>query len=187
MAKSRFLIPATLILFAAVSRFFPYLFPSHFSFNVQPVMAVALFGAASFQSRKAAFLIPLAAMLLSDWVLGMNRVTPFVYLGFLCTLGIGFWLKSRKTPLSILGAALSSSLIFFLVTNFGVFLLGELYPFNLQGFVQCYILAIPFLKNSIVGDLLFSILLFGGSALIGKIASSRSLKAIPVRSSRSVF
>lgn len=125
--------------------------------NFTAVTAIALFGGAHFTSKKLAFLVPLTAMLISDLILGISLITVFVYGAFIAITLIGLHFK-RISIKSIL----LSSIAFFIITNFGVWLIG--YPLNLSGLVECYTLAIPFFRNSILGDLFFSgVLAYGFS------------------------
>jgi hypothetical protein len=81
-------------------------------------------------------------------------------------VGIGLWLRSRRKPALIAGAALTSSILFFILTNFGVWASGHLYPKTWAGLVTCYTAALPFFRNSLEGDLLYTLILFGGFALM---------------------
>ena len=83
----------------------------------------------------------------------------------LTIVGIGFLLRDRRTPLQIAGASLAGSVLFFVVTNFGVWMLGSLYPKTLEGLVACYVAAIPFFHNTLLGDAFFTAVLFGGFVL----------------------
>jgi uncharacterized protein DUF6580 len=131
--------------------------------NVTPVLAVALFGGATL-SRRTALAVPLLAMFLSDLALGypfgwMNLV---VYACFLTGVWLGRFLGARSTWRRRVAAALSGSVIFFLATNFAVWLGSEgSYDHTLDGFMRCYVLALPFFRNSLLGDLAWSIGLFG--------------------------
>jgi len=58
--------------------------------------------------------------------------------------------------------------LFFVLTNFGVWALGALYPKTLTGLTECYVVAIPFFRNALLSDLFYSALLFGGLALAEK-------------------
>jgi hypothetical protein len=131
--------------------------------NITPVLAVALFGGAIL-SKRTALAVPLLAMLLSDLALGypfgwMNLV---VYACFLTAVGLGRLLGARSTWRRRMAAALLGSVIFFLATNFAVWLGSEgSYEHTLDGLVRCYVLALPFFRNSLLGDLAWSIGLFG--------------------------
>ena len=150
----------TAILVAAAMRLLPH--PPNFT----PIGAMALFGGAYFGKRALAFAAPLGALLLSDAILGFHSGMAYVYGSMALIVLIGWAVAQRKTPLTIAGAALASSILFFLVTNFGTWATGELYPPTLAGLAACYVAAIPFFQNTLAGDLFFSALLFGGFALL---------------------
>jgi len=159
MFNSRFTVLLGMVLAAAASRLLPH--PP----NLTPIAAMALFGGAYFADRRAALLVPLAAMFLSDLVIGLHRGMPEVYGCFALTVCIGFWLRTRRTLLPVAGAALASSLLFFIVTNFGVWALGSLYPKTVEGLIACYLAAVPFFKNTLIGDAFYTAVLFGGFVL----------------------
>jgi hypothetical protein len=147
------------ILAAAALRLVPH--PPNFS----PIAAMALFSGAYVGRRGLAFVAPLAALLLSDAVLGYYRGMSFVYGSMMLVVVIGWWLSSRRTPLRIGGAAVASSVLFYVLTNFGMWLFSGFYPRTLAGLEACYIAAIPFFQNTLAGDLFFTTLLFGGFAI----------------------
>jgi hypothetical protein len=172
MNRPRFFFLSALALFAAVSRLAPH--PE----NVTPVAAVALFGAATFTSRKSAFLVPLGALLLSDVALelthraGLQPLWGFypgqwvIYACILGTVGLGFLLRRHRSIPAIGLATLGSAVLFFALTNF-VYFYGpdSLYPRTLPGLLECYERALPFFRNSLAGDLAYTTLLFGSLAL----------------------
>jgi hypothetical protein len=155
----RLIVPIVFIALAAASRLFPH--PPDFT----PLAAMALFGGAYFSDRRVAFAVPFIALLLSDLVLGLHQTMPFVYLGFGATVFIGMALRGKVRVLPVAGAAIASSVLFFIVTNFGVWLVGDMYPHDVGGLVLCYIAAIPFFQYSLMGDFLYTGLLFGGMAM----------------------
>jgi hypothetical protein len=148
-----FLLAVLLIAFAALSRFVPH--PENFT----PIAAMALFGGVYFDKRYA-FVVPLVAMVVSDYFIGFHNTVPYVYGSFVLAGLIGIWLKNHKSVAWIVGASLTSSVLFFVVTNFGVWVTGG-YPQNFGGLVECYIAAIPFFRNTVLGDLLYVGVLFG--------------------------
>ena len=150
----------TAILVASAMRLLPH--PPNFS----PIGAIALFGGAYFGRRALAFAAPLGALLLSDAIIGFHSGMPYVYGSVALVVLIGWAVAKRKTPLAIAGAAVASSVLFFVVTNFGVWLEGIYYPPTLSGLAECYVAAIPFFQNTLAGDLVFSAMLFGGFALL---------------------
>ena len=162
MNKTRFAFVAGMTLAAAASRLIPH--PPNFT----PVAALALFGGASFARKRTALLMPLAGLFLSDLVLGFYAITPVVYGSFALIACLGFWLRRRKSFSRAAFAAVASALLFFVVTNFGVWTLGGLYPKTAAGLGDCYVAAIPFFHNTLASDLLYSALLFGGLALAEK-------------------
>jgi hypothetical protein len=120
--------------------------------NFTPITALALFGATTFSNRVLGTLLPLIALAISDLYLGFYSISIWVYSSFLAISLLGHYWKTIKTK-----NILMSSLLFFIVTNFGVWLTG--YPKTIEGFVLCYTLAIPFFINAIAGDLFFSYIL----------------------------
>lgn len=142
--KSLFVV--SLIFFAILSRFLPH--PPNFT----PIAAIALLSTKGFTNRWVAFLIPIVSLFISDLFLGLHTTIPFVYGSFILIALLGRYVKK----INILTVLLSSS-IFFLVTNLGVWLLH--YPLSVEGIFQCYILALPFFLNTVIGDLVYGALL----------------------------
>ena len=162
--KARLLALVAAVFAAAAMRLVPH--PPNFS----PIAAMALFSGAYLPKRELAFVAPFAALLLSDVALGgfypgMN----FVYFSFGLTVLIGWAVASRKTPLTIGAAAIASSVLFFVLTNFGMWLFSGFYPLTSAGLVACYVAAIPFFQNTLAGDLMFTALLFGGFAIVERL------------------
>ncbi len=158
MNKPRFIMLAIMILAAAASRLIPH--PPDFT----PIAAVALFGGAQFSNKRAAFLVPLAGLFLSDLVFGFCAMTPVVYGSFALTVCLGLWVRHRRSVQRIAFAAVASAVLFFVLTNFGVWEIDNLYPKTAAGLVDCYVAAVPFFRNMLLGDLLYSALLFGALA-----------------------
>src|SRR6266700_7857825 len=163
MSKSRLLVVVLMILAAAASRLIPH--PP----NLASITAVALFGGAYLTNKRLALIVPLAALFLSDLILGFYRHMEIVYGSFLLVVFLGFWLQKKRSALRIAGAALASSAIFFIVTNFGVWAFESLYPKTAAGLLACYVAAIPFFQNTLIGDALYTAVLFGGFALAEKV------------------
>jgi len=134
--------------------------------NVSPVAAMALFGGAYFADKRLALIIPFVALLLTDFILGLHNTMIFVYVGFALTVATGLWLQSRVSVVNVFSAALFSSLMFFVLTNFGAWLLTGLYAPTLEGLMQAYVAAIPFFQNSLLGNLVFTAVIFGGYELL---------------------
>jgi uncharacterized protein DUF6580 len=160
MLKPRHEVLMAMILGAALSRLVPH--PPNFA----PIGAMALFGGAYFSDRRLASLVPFAAMLCSDLILGFYSHMEWVYGSFALTVCIGSWLQSRRGAWRIAGAGLAASTLFFLLTNFGEWVDGVLYAKSFAGLVSCYLAAIPFFGNTLLSDGLYSLVLFGGFALL---------------------
>jgi len=152
-----------LIVLAAASRLLPH--PPNFA----PVAAIGLY-AGSYASRRAAWLVPFAALLLSDLVLGFYNPIGMLwnYLAFAACLGLGAgWLTKGRSFPRVAGAVLASSVAFFVISNFGMWASGY-YPRTWAGLVECYTAALPFFRNTFASDVLYSAALFGGHALLSR-------------------
>jgi hypothetical protein len=117
--------------------------------NFTPITAIALFGGLYFTNKSMAYLVPLFIMVLSDLFLGFHSISIFVYAAFLLVSFIGTQTKKPSVFTILL-----SSIGFFIITNFGVWILS--YPKNWTGLIECYTLAIPFFRNSLLGDFFYS-------------------------------
>jgi hypothetical protein len=156
----RFIFIFSTIMIGAILRLVPH-WP-----NFTPIAAMALFGGAYFSKKYLAFVIPLAAMFLSDLVLGLHEWLIPVYVSFAIVVGIGMLLRNRVKAGSVLLATLSSSIIFFLLTNFAVWMGSPFYAQDATGLLACYTAGLPFLNNGVLGDLFFSTVFFGGFYLV---------------------
>lgn len=169
MLPARAALLTAMIAAAALARLLPHV-P-----NVAPVGALALFGGAHFARKRWAVVVPLSAMLLSDLVLYAGRYEEYwayfpssafsVYASMALIACLGFWLRKRRRVHHIAAATVAGSGLFFLVTNFGVWLFTSMYPHTLQGLISCYTAAIPFFRNTLLGDAVYATVLFGGFAL----------------------
>ena len=160
LSAPRTLTLIALVLLVALARLLPH--PPNFS----PVAALALFAGAHFSRRWLALTIPLAAMFISDLALGLHSFIGVVYGSFALTVLLGGLLRERRRPLPITLGALSASLLFFILTNFAVWSMGGFYPPTSEGLVACYVAALPFFQQTLMGNLLYSGLFFGAFALL---------------------
>lgn len=152
--RTNVLIATVLIVLAALLRLAPH--PPNFA----PVAALALFGGAVL-SRRLAIIMPVSAMILSDLVIGLHSLVVVTWGCYaLIALASSYWLKkpslARTSALTI-----SGSLFFFVITNLAVWLQGTLYPRTLAGLVSCYALALPFFRNTLLSDIIYTASLFG--------------------------
>ena len=157
---SRLLVLLSAIAAAAALRLAPH--PPNFT----PIGAMALFSGAYLGRRALAFAAPIAALFLSDLILGFYSGVTIVYLATAAAVLIGWLLTGRRNPLRIGVATVASSVTFFLITNFAMWLDSGFYPPTGAGLADCFVAAIPFFQNSVAGDLFYSALLFGGFALL---------------------
>jgi hypothetical protein len=160
--------------------------------NFAPVAASALLAGYLFRSRLMAIAVPMVGMLLSDLVIGTYdwRVMAFVYAGLAIPALLGRLLRSETPgfqqpwlrPLvrvgKLAGAATGSALVFFVLSNFGVWVAGSMYAYTAEGLAICYTVAIPFLKSSLSADLLFSGMLFGAYQVVSAVAARRAAAVV---------
>lgn len=166
-----------LIVMAALSRLLPH--PPNFT----PLGGMALFGAAYFTKKYWAFIVPIAALWISDLVLNNVVYAEFqegfvwfssymiwVYGAFVLMIGLGTLALKKVKASTVVGASISVSLIFFLITNFGVWYADafNVYPDNIAGLGAAYAAGLPMFLNTLVGDLFFSGVLFGAYELVKK-------------------
>jgi hypothetical protein len=129
--------------------------------NFSPIAAMALFGSSNFKNRYFGILAPLAVLFVSDFFIGFHKMMFFTYGSFFLIALLGSSLLRDKISIkSVLGTSLLSSVIFFIISNFGVWFTGG-YTQNFAGLVECYTAAVPFFRNTIAGDLFYSAILFG--------------------------
>ena len=153
--SNREIVILLFIIIAAVIRLIPH--PPNFA----PITAMALFGGLNFQNKKLAYAIPILAMIISDLFLGFYSISIFVYLSFIAITYIGTTIKSINISNIFL-----SSLLFFIITNLGVWILG--YPMTIEGLLTCFTLALPFFGYALAGDLFFSLLFKYGFKTVEK-------------------
>ncbi len=150
-----------LVLLCVVGRLLPH------APNCTPVAASAMFAGYLLRSRRWAVLVPLTAMIVSDALIGgyEPRIRAVVY-GSLALPVLFFPLLEGKGHLLRVGAAaMCSSIVFFLATNLAVWGFSPIYPQNAEGLGRCFAAAFPFFRHTLVGDLGWSVVLFGGYAL----------------------
>jgi hypothetical protein len=158
--KRNLLISLGLIGLILAGRLIPHVW------NVAPVAAAALL-AGAILPRKWAIAVPILGMLLGDLIIGFYHVPVMltVYASFALMTFVGGWLKEMQTHRMVL-ASLASSTFFFLTTNFAVWASADWYEKSWQGLMLCYTLALPFFRNTMLGDLIFTGALFGVWVLV---------------------
>jgi hypothetical protein len=129
--------------------------------NVSPVAAIALFGGALFTNKLQGIAIPLGIMFLSDLYVGLHDLMVPVYIGFVIIGLIGLSIRKNPTMVKALGGALVGSILFFLITNAAVWMSTPYYSQTVGGLIECYVSGLPFFRNTLIGNMAFTALLFG--------------------------
>ncbi len=148
------------VITGVASRLLPHMY------NFTPIIGIALFLSYRLNSKWSIFFI-LTTMLISDLIIGFDSLEMriLVYSSFLVPSFMGLLIKNQnqfvKRYFTIFATSFSSAVIFYLITNFGVWLWSGLYPHTSEGLTLCYTMALPFFRNSLMGDLFSSFFIFG--------------------------
>lgn len=151
-------IAVLLILFGVLMRVVPH------EPNFAPISAIALLSGA-YLGKKYALFVPLAIMFISDIFLGFYGSMAFTWLAFALIAVYGMLFKNAGFMPRVVFGGIGSSLLFFVVSNFGVWIVGGLYPPTLAGLVNCYYMALPFLRATFLSDVMYSAVFFGIAAI----------------------
>jgi len=140
--------------------------------NFTPVAGLSIYAGARMKGPFS-WILPLILMIITDFILSrihgydwFSAVTPFVYGALILNVGIGTFLRETESPVSIGSSALLGSLLFFLITNTGVWMVGGIYEHSATGFLSAIIAGIPFYQFTLIGDLVFTGILFGSHHLV---------------------
>jgi hypothetical protein len=165
--------PLTFVLIGTVARIIPHV-P-----NFAPIGAMALFGGA-YMSKKQALTLPIIAMVLSDLFIGFDSLPMrfAVYGSFLLIVLMGMFIKNRVNVKNTLSFSLLASILFFVITNFAVWAFGSMYPKTPIGLMEAYTLAIPFFRNTLLGDLFYSGVFFGGYEFLTSLIRKKNTSLI---------
>jgi len=174
--KSNILIGSILVVFAAIMKVIT------FPHSINPIIAISLFSGVIIKDKKIAFAMPLLAMFTSDLILEVFNIAPGFYgmgqvgnyLSLLLVTVLGFSMK-KISPINVIGYSIGSSVLFFILSNTNCFLFDNFntYGTGIQGWANCLIAGIPFVKNGIAIDLCFSTLLFGSYVVLFKKSTSK--------------
>lgn len=147
--------------------------------NVTPIVAVSLFAGFLFRPHVLAIAVPLLTMLISDAVMGFYdwRIMASVYAAFILPVLLTIFLRTRPTMLRVVGCSVLSSVIFFAVSNFAVWAFSGLYECSAAGLTTCYAAALPFFRNTLLGDLVWSGAFFGLYAVVVRSVPTPALRA----------
>lgn len=165
----RIMIASILVLAGVVYRIVPH--PANFA----PVAAIAIFS--GFYFRRYAIFVPMLAMLIGDFFIGFYdwKIMLAVYAGFFFSSSLGIFLRRKRSVLLIVGLSLFGSSAFYLISNLAVWAFGGWYSRNLAGLGECYIMALPFFRNTLAGDLFYSSVIFGCYELLARPESRLAL------------
>lgn len=155
------LLFSLLLIVGALGRFIPH--PANFA----PIGALGIFAGLYARNWKQGIALPLIARLITDVLIGFFNpgVMVAVYISTLCGTFLGMWARKNKNIFTIGRATIAGAVIFFVVTNFAVWLFDGLYPMNVRGLIESYTLALPFFRNSLFGDIFYAIVIIGGYEL----------------------
>ena len=157
-----------IVVLGACARLLPH------PWNFTPMIALALFAGSHARKTVIAALATLAALALSDAVLGFDSSIWYIYAASLVPVLLGRLIRNKQGIAPIAAAALASSLSFFAITNFMVWATGRLYPHTTAGLAASFVAGIPFYQNQVLGDAIYTVVLFGGYALL-----SRAFRPVP--------
>jgi hypothetical protein len=139
------------------------------SWNFTPIMAIGLFAGSHGKKTSTGVLATLLALALGDAVLGFYPGFWYVYGAALIPVLLGRLIRTRTGAGAIATAAFASSLSFFLITNFMVWATERLYPHTMAGLSACYLAGIPFCRNQVLGDAVYTVAIFGGYAILNRL------------------
>lgn len=162
MEEKKNIFPA-LIGLGAVARLLPH------PWNFTPMMALGLYAGAKSTKLRTGVLVTLFALLLSDSVMGFYRGMWYVYAASLVPVLLGRFIRRKDSVSAIVPAALLSSLSFFAITNFMVWATGHMYPRTASGLGACFVAGLPFYRNQLLGDVFYTVALFGGHAFLSRL------------------
>lgn len=144
--------------------------------NFTPIIATAILAPYLVKNKFTSCLIILFSMFISDLFLGLHQLMLFVYIPLIITIFVSNYVKYLYNKyLTVFSLSVLSSVLFFIFSNFGVWLVFDLYSKDLNGLLQCYVMAIPFFKNTFLSTLFFSFTFIAMYEIILHMLSKRSI------------
>lgn len=159
---------AFLVLFSIVTRLLPHL-P-----NMAPIGALALFTGSRYSTKKALVTV-LITMFISDIFLGFHSMMIWVYASYISIVLVSHLFKKNIRGKMIFTSSIFASVLFYIITNFGVWISGSMYTHSFEGLVQSYTMAIPFFRYTMIGDILYTSVFFGMYTYSKKVKFQQSL------------
>jgi hypothetical protein len=133
--------------------------------NFTPVIALALFGGV-YLKKSQAVLVPFVLFAVTDIILGFHNTMFFTWGSVALIVLIGLAVRKNKNWATVLSGGLASAVLFFIISNFGVWMMTGMYPLTLAGLSECYVAAIPYFRSSLVSTLLYGLVFFGGYEVV---------------------
>lgn len=158
------MLALALIILGVLTRFMPHM-P-----NFNPVIAIALFGG-YYLNKKYALSVPLLLMVISDIFLGLHNTIFFTWGSVVLISILGLSQKKNKSILNVAGFSFISAVLFFVITNFGVWFSGW-YPLTLKGLADCFYMGIPFFRATLLSTLVYATVMFGAYELIARLVKN---------------
>ncbi|HOX54222.1 MAG TPA: hypothetical protein PLC32_02105 [Candidatus Omnitrophota bacterium] len=163
------MLAIALIVLGILTRFLPH------APNFNPAIAIALFGG-YYLNKKYALSVPLLLMVISDIFLGLHNTILFTWGSVVLISILGLSQKKNKSILNVAGFSLISAVLFFVITNFGVWFSGW-YPYTLKGLTDCFIMGIPFFRATLLSTLVYAAVMFGAYELIARLVKNTRFAA----------
>ncbi len=129
--------------------------------NFTPMIALALFGGV-YLKKQQAVILPVLMMIIADLFIGIDATFLFTWGSMAAIAVMGLWVRENKNFVTVAGSSLLSAVLFFVVTNFGVWLVQNMYPRTFAGLIECYVMAVPFFGPTLVSTVVYTAVLFGG-------------------------
>ena len=146
--------PVILILSLAFIRLLPH------APNFTPIIAISIYAGIKFNNKYLALLIPILSMVISDLFIGFHSSMLAVYLCIVMNVFTGIFFIKKFTLLNYMYLSFLGACNFYIITNFSVWILSNMYPLTIEGLIMCYLLALPFFQNTLISSLFFGCLIF---------------------------
>lgn len=159
-----------MVLLGAGARLLPH------PWNFTPLLAIGLFAGNKAQKASTGIFVTLGALVLSDAVMGFYSGFWYIYAAMLVPVLLGRLVRDRGVG-ALAGVAVASSLSFFIITNFMVWATSQWYPHTAAGLLACYAAALPFYQNQALGDVFYTVGIFGGYAVLNRLFQPQSQAA----------
>ena len=136
--------------------------------NFTPIIAIAIYAGIKFDNKYLALIVPIFSMVISDFFIGFHSSMLAVYFCIVLNVFIGIFFSKKFTLIKYMYLSFLGACVFFVITNFSVWLLSDMYPVSIQGLTSCYILALPFFQNTLFSTLFFGCIIFYTTIIFDK-------------------